>query len=70
MNGRKTILWCTGYYKLDGLKKKLAEIREQIKKGTDDYKEFQSAKIVNYIKDKDVNWELATFARIQLTYKE
>lgn len=65
----KTILWCTGYYTNEFCKQKVAEIKQKIKDGDEDFKDYIGVRIVDKVMAHDTNNNLVQFNRIRLVRK-
>ena len=58
----ESILWCSSHYRLDGVKRKIKELR-----ATGEYLKVFAC---DYLKEDDRNGELQTYAKIRLHIKK
>ncbi|QGQ45442.1 hypothetical protein [Metabacillus sediminilitoris] len=65
----KSILWFTGHYTNEFCKQKAVEIKEKIKTGDEDYKDYAAVRIVDKVLDYDKDNNLRQYNRLRLVYK-
>lgn len=65
----KSILWCTGHYTSEFCKKKAKEIKDSIKNGHNDFKDYSAVRIVDKVMDYDKDNNLRQYNRLRLIYK-